>query len=69
MGNILSPKVKKFQPSEDQKAAEAAQREQAASQQSEMVERTAMRKRARAGRTSLLTGAATGVEEKQTTLG
>jgi len=38
-------------------------------QESELAARQAMRKRSRAGRVSLLTGAATGVEDKQTTLG
>ena len=69
MGNVFSPKVKKFEPSEEQKRLERDQREQALEQESEVATREAMRKRSRSGRTSLLTGAATGVEDKQTTLG
>ena len=69
MGNIFSPKVKKFEPSAEQKSLEARQREESLMQQSEVATREAMRKRSRSGRTSLLTGAATGVEDKQTTLG
>lgn len=38
-------------------------------QESEIAEREAVRKKRLKGRASLLTGAATGVEEKQTTLG
>lgn len=69
MGNILGGKPKAFKPSEEQKALEKSQSESRMAQESEMKEREAMRKRMRAGRSSLLTGAATGVEDKQTTLG
>ena len=63
------PKVDKFQPSAEQKELERKQKEQAMAQDSELAERKALRKKAAAGRTSLLTGAATGVDEKQSTLG
>lgn len=69
MGAILGGKPKAFQPSEEQRSLEKAQSEERLTQQSEMAEREALRKRMRAGRSSLLTGAATGVEQKQTTLG
>jgi len=74
MGNVVGKVlgVKKpapFTPSAEQKSLEARQREQALEQESEIATREAMRKRSRSGRTSLLTGAATGVEDKQTTLG
>jgi len=52
-----------------QEVLQAKQDETRLEQESELAARQAMRKRSRAGRTSLLTGAATGVDDKQTTLG
>jgi len=52
-----------------QESLQKKQDETRLEQESELAERQALRKRSRAGRTSLLTGAATGVDDKQTTLG
>jgi len=72
MGSVFSkPKAPKpYEPSESQKQLERSQMETRASQQSELASaRGKIMQRAR-GRRSLLTGAATGVdEEKKTTMG
>lgn len=69
MGSVFGSKPKPYEPSEAQKELEAMQRETRKEQQSEMASaRGRIMGRSR-GRRSLLTGAATGVEEKKTTLG
>ncbi len=70
MGNpFKKPKVQSYEPSAETKELQRMQSEEAKEQESELAERKAMRKKKAAGRGSLLTGAATGVEDKQTTLG
>ena len=70
MGSIFKPKAPKAPgPTAEQLELESRQKEQALAQESEIAEREAIRRRASSGRSSLLTGAATGVEDKQTTLG
>ena len=71
MGSLFSkPKAPKpFEPTEQQKQLEREQIETGKSQRSEMAKRTAAARAKGFGRRSLLTGAATGVEEKSTTLG
>lgn len=64
-----APAPTPYQPSAETKELERKQSEEAREQESELAERKAMRKKKAAGRSSLLTGAATGVDEKQTTLG
>ena len=58
-----------YEPSEAQKELEAMQRETRKEQQSEMASARGRIMGRSKGRRSLLTGAATGQEEKKTTLG
>ena len=71
MGSIFSkPKAPKpFEPTESQKQLERNQLESRREQESEIAKRASKTKGKAKGRRSLLTGAATGVDEKQTTLG
>lgn len=69
MGSILGSKPKPYEPSEAQKELEAMQRETRKEQQSEMASARGRIMGRSKGRRSLLTGAATGQEEKKTTLG
>lgn len=71
MGSLFSkPKAPEpFRPSEEQKQLERNQLESRREQESEMAKRAAKSQSKGYGRRSLLTGAATGVEEKSTKLG
>lgn len=67
MGSMFK-KPKAYEPSAKQKELESSQLETQKEQESELAQSQAMRKKRLAGRTSLLTGSATGVE-RQSTLG
>jgi hypothetical protein len=70
MGSIFSPpKPKPYEPSESQKALERQQLETTAEQKSEIARRASSARGRATGRRSLLTGSATGVQEKSATLG
>ena len=69
MGSILGSKPKPYEPSEAQKELEASQREAAKEQKSELASARGRIRQRSMGRRSLLTGAATGQEDKKTTLG
>ena len=71
MGSIFKPKKPKpYEPSETQKQLERQQLETSASQKSELAAIRGKIGQRSKGRRSLLSGAATGVEEeKKTTMG
>jgi len=69
MGGIFGSKPKPYEPTEAQKELEAQQLETSREQKSEIASRAARATMGKTGRRSLLTGAATGTEEKKTTLG
>lgn len=71
MGDLLGgkPKVKEYKPSAESQELERRQLEERKEQESELSQRQAMKKKRAAGRSSLLTGAATGVDDKSSVLG
>lgn len=65
----MASSPKKFKPSKSAVELENRQLEEKREQESEISERQALKKKRAAGRSSLLTGAATGVADKSTIMG